>query len=58
MKDDGREWLTVREAAKRMNMPEEQVREAAKRGELRATFAYGDVLIEPAVLSYHGPPMA
>ncbi|GAB3225565.1 hypothetical protein [Mycolicibacterium hippocampi] len=48
---DDRDWCTVGDAAKRMAITEAAVRDLVDRRALRATFMYGVLHVEPAIVN-------
>jgi hypothetical protein len=49
--DGSGDWLTVEDCARRMSVTPERVRQLVRRRALRHTFMYGQLMVEPAVLS-------
>ena len=48
---DDRDWCTVGDAAKRMALTEAAVRDLVDRRALSATFMYGVLHVEPAIVN-------
>jgi hypothetical protein len=49
--DDSDTYMTVQECAERMNTTPERVRQLARMRVLRTRYAWGDVLVQPAMVS-------